>query len=89
MNKGTRILLITCLLLSQVTLAQEKKPSYNGYSQAELKEALLILLDSGALVLSKDKGPTLDKNLIEELRKEGLIELSRPEVSSICTDIIN
>ena len=93
MNKGTKILLIACLLLSQVALAKESKdPSgveHNGYSRAELKEALMMLLDSGALVLSEDKGPTLDRSLIEELRKEGLLKFSRPEVAAICTDIIS
>lgn len=95
MKKGMNALIITWLLLGQAAIASEEQVDRQGlgggiYTREELKAALMILLKSGALTLpdTENQYPKVDSQLLKELRAEGLIQNSRPELAVVCTDII-
>lgn len=92
MKNSTKVLLIVWLSLAQAAVASEQREQvaeYNGYDREELKAALAVLIDAGALALSDPRCPQVDMKLLQELRKDGIIKNSRPATSSICVDIID
>ena len=94
MKKGMNALVVAGLLLGHAAIASEKArlPSVIGdrYTREELKEALAILLDSGALTFpdAHNQCSKMDSQLLKELRAEGIIRGSGAEMATICTDII-
>lgn len=90
MKNGTNKLILAGLLLGQVATANEPSTQSTTnparFTRDQVKAALIILLESGALVLPEidNQCPTVDIQIIEELRQEGYIKMSGTTPSSIC-----
>lgn len=90
MNKGITLLVAAGIVSSQA--AAEKSAlvvtdeSGQQIAREEIREALMILLENGALKISEDYRSKVDRGLIDELRRGGLIKKSGGETSSICID---
>lgn len=88
MKKAIQLTLVASLMLAQATFAaEESKQESRKYSRDEVKYALMVVINSGALQFPKNQCPKVDEQLIEELRQEGLIKGSDAEPSTICTVI--
>lgn len=91
MNKGITLLIAAGIVSSQAAVAEKSAlvvtdESGQQIAREEIREALMILLENGALKISEDYRSKVDRDLIDELRRGGLIKKSGGETSSICID---
>ena len=56
------------------------------YDKEIIKRAMRILIESRALTFDPAKGARFNRSLIEELRREGVIEPSAMKEGTICID---
>lgn len=95
MKKTNMTAMILFLILSQSAWSEECEnvESQNQidtrvYDKETVKQALMVLLQSRALTVQPAKGLKINRDLIEELRREGVIEPVPMRAGSICVDPI-
>lgn len=91
MNKGITLLVAAGIVSSQAAATEKGTlvvvdESGQQIAREEVREALMILLEKGALKISEDYRSKVDRDLIDELRRDGLIKKSGGQTSSICID---
>jgi hypothetical protein len=93
MNQSNIKCLFLALLLSQTALAkapettrQTNSIDTHVYDKETIKQALLILLESQALTLQPSAGAKLNHDLLDELRKEGILQTTPIKEAVICVD---
>ena len=96
--KTTNLTTIICLLMfGQVSRAENcskeqlslKPLTTDFYDRDTVKQALYVVLQSHAITFETKKGTQINRNLIEEMRREGLIQAVDPRVAVICIDPSN
>lgn len=85
--------LVLLLILSQPAWSEEcadakisEQVDAYFYDKETVKQALMVLLQSRALTFQPAKGVRIRKDLIEELRSEGVIESVPKKEAVICVD---
>lgn len=81
------------LMLSHRTWAEECKNTESTnqidtsfYDKETVKQALMVLLETQALTVRLSKGIRINRDLIEELRRDGLIQVRPIKEAVICVD---
>jgi hypothetical protein len=93
MNTSKTSAVLFLLLLGQAAFAEDctqmsrplKMQPYD-YDKDTVKQAVLILLQSKAITFEPSKGTQINRNLIEEMRRDGLLNMADLKESSICVD---
>ncbi len=95
MKKTNMTALLLLLMLSNPAQAEECENTENPnqidtrvYDKETVKQALMVLLQSRALTVQPAKGLKINRDLIEELRREGVIQTVPMREGSICVDPI-
>lgn len=94
MSDSKMTAIIFLMMLSQVVQANEtcsnkqieNTTSGEVYEKETVKQALNIVLRSQALTVDSKNSLQVDRNLLEEMRQEGLLKTVDPRKSSICVD---
>lgn len=77
-------------MLSHTALAHEKASApeidTSVYDKETIKQAMVVLLQSRAVTIGPKKGARINRKLIEELRREGIIEPAAMKAGVVCTD---
>lgn len=93
MKKTNMTAWLLFLMLSQSAWSEEPGSTESPnqidtrvYDKETVKQALIILLQSRALTVQPAKGLKINRDLIEELRREGIIRTAPMKEGSICVD---
>ncbi len=94
MSDSKMTAIIFLMMLSQAAQAEEAcsnkqnltTTSTEVYEKETVKQALNIVLQSQALTIDSKNSLQLDRNLLEEMRQEGLLKTLDPRKSAICVD---
>ncbi len=93
MKKTNMTAMILFLILSQAAWSDEceNTESLNQidtrvYDKETVKQALMVLLQSRALTVQPVKGLKINRDLVEELRREGVIQTVPMKEGVICVD---
>ena len=77
-------------ILSHNAWAQEKTAATeidtSVYDKETIKQAMVVLLKSRAVTVEPKKGARINRRLIEELRRDGIIEPAAMKAGVVCTD---
>ncbi|MBN8542376.1 MAG: hypothetical protein J0L82_18440 [Deltaproteobacteria bacterium] len=77
-------------VMSHTALAQEKAAApeidTSVYDKETIKQAMVVLLKSRAVTIEPKKGARINRRLIEELRRDGIIEPAATKAGVVCTD---
>lgn len=93
MKKTNLTAMILFLMLSQSAWSEECENTESPnqidtrvYDKETVKQALMVLLQSRALTVQPAKGLKINRDLIEELRREGVIQTIPMKEGVICVD---
>lgn len=95
MKKSNMTALLLLLMLSNPARAEEcenedgtNQIDTRVYDKETVKQALMVLLQSRAVTFQPAKGLKINGDLIEELRREGVLQTVPVKEGVICVDII-
>ncbi|MGE3386028.1 MAG: hypothetical protein AB7K41_04805 [Bdellovibrionales bacterium] len=93
MKKSNVTALLLVLMLSHTAWSAECENTEGQnqidtrvYDKETIKQALMVLLQSRALTVRPAKGLKINKDLVEELRREGVIQTVPMKEGVICVD---